>query len=246
MSQRKIDSTLRTKICNPVPGKNAFNADYNVFSKSIGHKFQIISGTFHVFVEYSFSVVVDDTEKLLATFMERIMAYGNFLCYNNFMNISNSSVTNLTDDKDFIRWDPKFALGIPIIDEQHKHLVELCNKLYTEVMESRAKYGNENNTKWQNTLVGTLKECVNYVTTHFSNEEKIMKVVGYERFSEHKNRHDEFTKKVLETAKGFNSMDFSDAIKFCKFLYEWILSHIAHEDKLYVKKVLEYKKINHD
>ena len=49
----KIDSTLRTEICNPIPGKNAFNADYNVFSKSIGHKFQIISGTFHVFVEYS-------------------------------------------------------------------------------------------------------------------------------------------------------------------------------------------------
>ena len=53
----------------------------------------------------------------------RIMAYGNFLCYNNFMNISNSSVTNLTDDKDFIRWDSKFSLGIPLIDEQHKQLV---------------------------------------------------------------------------------------------------------------------------
>ena len=60
-----------------------------------------------------------------------------------------------------------FSLGIPIIDEQHKHLVELCNKLYTEVMESRAKYGNNNNTKWQSALAGTLKECVNYVTTHF-------------------------------------------------------------------------------
>ena len=164
-----------------------------------------------------------------------------FLCYNNFMNISISSVTNLTDDKDFIKWDPKFALGIPIIDEQHKHLVELCNKLYTEVLDSRLKYENDKNTQWQNALAGTLKECVNYVAIHFSNEEKIMKVVGYEHFSEHKNRHDEFTKKVLETAKGFSSMDFSDAIKFCKFLYEWILSHIAHEDKLYVKKVLEYK-----
>ena len=42
------------------------------------------------------------------------------------MNISISSVTNLTDDKDFIKWDSKFALGIPIIDEQHKHLVEPC------------------------------------------------------------------------------------------------------------------------
>ena len=62
MSQRKIDSTLRTEICNPVPGEDAFNADYNVFSKSISHKLQIISGSFHVFVEYSFTDVVDDTD----------------------------------------------------------------------------------------------------------------------------------------------------------------------------------------
>ena len=62
MSQCKIDALFRTEICNPVSGKDAFNADYNVFSKSIGHKLQIISGTFHVFVEYSFSAVVDDTD----------------------------------------------------------------------------------------------------------------------------------------------------------------------------------------
>lgn len=157
------------------------------------------------------------------------------------MILSTSTATNLTGEKDLIRWDPKFSLGIPFIDEQHKHLVELCNKLYTEVMESRAKYGNENNAHWQNALAGTLKECVTYVTTHFSSEEKLMKLVDFEQFSEHKNRHEEFTKKVLETAAGFNSMNFSDAIKFCKFLYDWVLSHIAHEDKLYVKKVLEYK-----
>ena len=53
------------------------------------------------------------------------MAYGNFLCYNNFMNILNSSVTNLKDDKDLIKWDSKFALGIPLIDEQHKHRVNV-------------------------------------------------------------------------------------------------------------------------
>lgn len=157
------------------------------------------------------------------------------------MNISTSTVTNLTDDKDFIRWDSKFSLGIPVIDEQHKYLVELCNKLYTEIMESRTKFGDDGNAQWQTALAGTLKECVNYVATHFSSEEKLMTLVGYENFSEHKNRHDEFTKKVLEIAQGFNSMNFSDAIKFCKFLYDWILSHIAHEDKLYVKKVMEYK-----
>ena len=62
MSQREIDSTLRTEICNPVPGEDAFNADYNVLSESVCHKLQIISGTFHVFVEYSFTDVVDDTD----------------------------------------------------------------------------------------------------------------------------------------------------------------------------------------
>ena len=157
------------------------------------------------------------------------------------MNISTSSITNLTDNKDLIRWDPKFAIGIPSVDEQHKHLVELCNKLYSEIMENRAKYGTDNNVQWQTALTGTLKECVSYVTIHFSSEEKLMTLVQYENFSEHKIRHEEFTKKILETASGFNSMSFSDAIKFCKFLYDWIISHIAHEDKLYVKKVVEYK-----
>ena len=157
------------------------------------------------------------------------------------MNISSFSAANLTGDKDFIRWDPKFSLGIPLIDEQHKHLVELCDKLYAEVMDSHAKYGNDKDKQWQTALAGTLKECVNYVATHFASEEKLMMHVGYEQYSEHKGRHEEFTKKVLETAKSFNSMSFSDAIKFCKFIYVWILSHIAHEDKLYVNKVIEYK-----
>lgn len=152
----------------------------------------------------------------------------------------NSASTNLTDNKDFIKWNPNFAIGIPVIDKQHMHLVELCNKLYTGIMESRKKNGNNENSNWQTALAGTLKECVAYVATHFADEEKLMKVSGFQGYAEHKKRHDEFTRKVLETAQKFNTMNFSDAIKFCKFLYEWILSHIAHEDKLFVKSVIEY------
>ena len=62
MSQCKINSFFCTKVCNPVPGEDALNAENNVLSKSIGHKLQIISGTVHVFVEYSFTDVVDDTD----------------------------------------------------------------------------------------------------------------------------------------------------------------------------------------
>lgn len=156
----------------------------------------------------------------------------------------NSASTNLTDDKDFIKWNPSFALGIPGVDNQHIHLVELCNKLYTGIMESRKKNGNNDNANWQAALAGSLKECVNYVAIHFSYEEGLMKMAGYPEYANHKKRHDEFTRKVLETAQNFNTMDFSDAVKFCKFLYDWILSHIAHEDKLFVKSVIEYSQKN--
>ena len=62
MSQCKIDSLLRTEICNPVLGEDAFNANNNVLSESVCHKLQIISGTLHVFMEYGFSDVIDDTD----------------------------------------------------------------------------------------------------------------------------------------------------------------------------------------
>ena len=53
------------------------------------------------------------------------------------MNISTSSVTNLTDDTDLIRWDPKFLLGIPLIDEQHKHPVVIDTNVVLLALQSK-------------------------------------------------------------------------------------------------------------
>ena len=37
-------------------------------------------------------------------------------------------------EKDFIKWEKRFELGIPVIDAQHKRLVELCNDLYLTIV----------------------------------------------------------------------------------------------------------------
>lgn len=57
---------------------------------------------------------------------------------------------------------------------------------------------------------------------------------------EHKREHEMFTKKVLETANNFDSASMVSALQFVKFLYDWILSHIAYEDQLIAHPVLEY------
>ena len=69
-----------------------------------------------------------------------------------------------------------------------------------------------------------------------------MGAVGYDGLSTHKKEHQDFAKKVLDTVQLFPDVTFNDALKFVRFLYDWILSHIAHYDTLFVKTVLEYYK----
>lgn len=140
------------------------------------------------------------------------------------------------DNMDYVKWDPKFELGIPTIDEQHKKLVSLCNNLYQGILHSKESAA----ASWQDSLRGTLKECADYVMVHFRDEEKLLQAVGYADFDKHKQEHTKYTKQILETVQNFNNITVSDALKFAKFLYDWIISHIAYTDKLYVKSVLEY------
>ncbi|MCH5150054.1 MAG: hemerythrin family protein [Spirochaetales bacterium] len=144
----------------------------------------------------------------------------------------------LNDDqgKIYIAWDSKFDLGIPVIDNQHKKLVNLCNNLYEALMKNKT----EGDSTWQSSFTATLKECVDYVKTHFHDEEVIMQAAGYANYASHKKSHEDFIYKILETTKEFDKATFTTALQFVRFLYDWILRHVAHEDKLYVKRVLEY------
>lgn len=144
------------------------------------------------------------------------------------------------ENKDFIVWNDKFSLGIPIIDEQHKTLVLLTNDFYQAIMSTRAD--TETKNQLQGTVIAALKTCVDYVQTHFSAEEKLMIAANYPDFKRHKQQHIEFSTKVLETAKNGPNITFTDALNLVKFLYDWVLSHIAHEDKLFVKCILDYYK----
>lgn len=144
---------------------------------------------------------------------------------------------NQKDTGVFIQWNPKYEIGIPKIDSQHKHLVELCNRLHESIV-------SDNPLDQKHQLAATLKECVAYVGTHFKDEETLLTAAGYENFPSHKAQHDTFTKKVLETAQNFNAQDRLAAIKFVKFLYEWLISHISYEDKKYVPCLSEYLRKN--
>ena len=146
------------------------------------------------------------------------------------------------DDADFIQWNPKFETGIPTIDAQHKKLVALCNNLRSAIMKNSSPEG----LNWEGSLASALRECTDYVQTHFHDEEVLMKAAGYDGLERHKKEHEAFTRKVRETAQNFSTISVTGAIQFVKFLYDWILSHIAHEDMLFAKPVMDYYRANKD
>ena len=141
------------------------------------------------------------------------------------------------ENKDFIRWEKKFELGIPQIDEQHTQLIILCNDLYQAVIRNKYRAVIPG---WQEALSDALHKTVDYIGTHFSDEEKLITVVGYPQTDAHKQKHREFTAKIRDTLKSFNEAKFQDAMDFVHFLYDWILEHIAIVDKAYVPAVMKY------
>ena len=110
---------------------------------------------------------------------------------------------------DYIKWDPKYKIGIPAIDEQHETLV---------------------------------RRCLNYAATHFQDEEKLMLASNFDGYKKHKKIHDDFTEKCKDIYAGIDRLPASEAIKFAHFLYDWIHTHIAYEDRLYLPALLEFLK----
>ncbi|MDR2633314.1 MAG: bacteriohemerythrin [Treponema sp.] len=125
----------------------------------------------------------------------------------------------------FITWKDTYSVGIPKIDEQHQELVQLTATLFAACMR-----GAESGRLYFKQVVHDL---VQYVSFHFSAEERLMERIEFPGFAEHKKQHEQFVKKVLEDVKKFESGQGIVPSTFVRFLRDWILTHIAKEDQKY-------------
>lgn len=149
-----------------------------------------------------------------------------------------TAVTGDRQDEAFITWNPKYKVGIPVIDEQHEHLVKLCNDFYQSLLQ------NNGEEKYRALIKQTLEKCLTYADTHFKEEERLMKASHFDGYRTHKTSHDAFRQKCQYTYSEIDSLPVSEAIKFARFLHEWIRTHIAHEDRLYLPTLIEFLKKN--
>jgi hemerythrin len=138
------------------------------------------------------------------------------------------------DKNVFVAWDDRYSVGIPLIDDQHKRLIELTNTLYDACREG-TKSAEAN---FKEAVRGT----VDYVKYHFAAEEKLLEKVRYPDFAVHKKEHESFVMKVLVDVRNFGEGKKFVPNIFVRYLKDWILAHIAVEDRKYADYILDLKR----
>jgi len=132
-----------------------------------------------------------------------------------------------TDDQQpgkIIEWTEKIALGIQVIDDQHKGLVDIINLLYSAFKEGKAK----------KEIKQILKDLVSYTSYHFGTEEKYFKEYNYEFTNEHISEHRKLVDQVVDFQKQMEAGSVTLTYDVMTFLKEWLENHILLSDKKYV------------
>ena len=120
-------------------------------------------------------------------------------------------------------WSNDYSVHIEIVDEQHRKIIELINRLHDAM-----KLG-----KGKDTLGKTLSELVDYTSYHFNEEEELFKVYGYPDYPPHKREHDALTRQVLNLKERFASGNTFLSNETLLFLKDWLNDHILGVDKKY-------------
>jgi hemerythrin len=125
----------------------------------------------------------------------------------------------------FIKWSEDYEFGIPEIDEQHKHFVELLNHFYEGLIDQNAKHQ----------LLILLNESIDYTHYHFSEEAKMMQDIGYSALIEQKKMHSDIENKIENFKEKILLNDPVLSMEVINEIKSWFIYHIQVEDKKYVE-----------
>lgn len=128
---------------------------------------------------------------------------------------------------DQMLWDEADSVGVDSIDEQHKQIVAITNRLFQEIIKDT---GTES-------IFEILNEMARYADYHFSYEEGLLKEHGFppDKLEPHLAEHRALTAQVQEfIAKARENDDLIDLEVF-DFLRNWMSGHLHKTDKKYAE-----------
>lgn len=125
-------------------------------------------------------------------------------------------------------WEERFATGIPLVDAQHKRLLELVNRLGHRGMDSAA-----------DGLPEMIAEVRAYADYHFRSEEAVWKRGGVAAKvqASHRRLHLDFSHRIAALEQDFAEQPQELARLLHEFLCSWLVMHILGEDQELARQI---------
>lgn len=123
------------------------------------------------------------------------------------------------ENNEKVHWENDYTIGIKSIDNQHKKLFDLVNKLFEL----------DENPNIKEEIRNILYAFRDYTIVHFSDEEEYMKSIGYPELEAHKETHRHIVESlhhIIQTPAALNIIKSKMRVVAKRVL----IDHIVNED----------------
>jgi len=124
----------------------------------------------------------------------------------------------------FFEWDNALDVGVDAMNQQHKILIAMMDKLYTQNCANAPK----------NQLIENVNELFAFVIKHFKEEEDFMASIHFPNLEAHKRLHQNLLTDLKSLGNDFKQNNEEKlSSEFIIFLKFWLSTHIMGIDNKY-------------
>ncbi len=120
----------------------------------------------------------------------------------------------------WISWDESLSVGISVIDEHHRYLLDLINDLYNVVV----------NKLGAREVARLIKALDAYAKVHFRAEEQMMTHYGFAGLDRQLQQHHAFEEKIAEFYEELHANPLVAQFDVLSYMRNWLVDHIRLED----------------
>jgi len=128
------------------------------------------------------------------------------------------------EKQQFVEWKDEYSVGIKVIDDEHRRLLNLINQFQTAVFyQTGSEFEDE-----------AFDALIDYTRTHFAREEQLMSGHGYPDFEAHQAEHKKMIALVEDRMAEHREQGHHEAlVEMVDFLRDWLINHINGTDQAY-------------
>jgi hemerythrin len=120
-----------------------------------------------------------------------------------------------------IQWNKEYSVGITKLDNQHKKIIKILNRLI----------GQQFQTKDEKAIEEILDDLQDYMKEHFRTEEEYMLKHSYSGYAEQRREHNQFIDRLFEAQKEYTKDGHLTSLNLFNFVWDWFSHHVLKVDK---------------